>query len=134
MAKMKAKGIECPFCALKLTENRLPSNRLAIVVQDKYPLSRGHHLIMPRRHVSRMVDLKPAERTALWGLIPKVLKVLSKRYSPDGFNIGLNDGVAAGQTVPHLHLHVIPRYKGDVKDPRGGVRWVLRKKAKYWKD
>ncbi|HBL18303.1 MAG TPA: HIT family protein [Elusimicrobia bacterium] len=124
----------CPFCALKTTGNRLPSNRLAIVVEDKYPISRGHTLIIPRRHVSRVAALKSIERAALWGLIPKVLQVLSKRYSPNGFNIGLNDGIAAGQTVPHLHLHIIPRYKGDVKDPRGGVRWVLRKKAKYWKD
>ena len=124
----------CPFWALKTTGNRLPSNRLAIVVEDKYPISRGHTLIIPRRHVSRVAALKSIERAALWGLIPTVLQVVSKRYSPNGFNIGLNDGIAAGQTVPHLHLHIIPRYKGDVKDPRGGVRWVLRKKAKYWKD
>lgn len=80
------------------------------------------------------MDTTAAERTALWALVPEALERLTKEHSPDGFNIGLNDGPAAGQTIGHLHLHVIPRYKGDAPDPRGGVRWILPAKAKYWAD
>lgn len=74
------------------------------------------------------------ERAAVWALAGKVRASLSRKYRPAGFNIGLNDGAAAGQTIGHAHVHVIPRYQGDLKDPRGGVRWVLPRKAKYWKD
>ena len=70
----------------------------------------------------------------VWGLVASVRQLLLDRYQPDGFNIGVNDGLAAGQTVEHAHIHLIPRYVGDVADPRGGVRWIIEKNAKYWKE
>ena len=70
----------------------------------------------------------------MWALAGRVRDLLRAELDPDGFNIGLNEGSAAGQTVPHAHIHVIPRREGDVLDPRGGVRWVLPEKAPYWED
>jgi diadenosine tetraphosphate (Ap4A) HIT family hydrolase len=74
------------------------------------------------------------EVAALWEAVQQARAQLLKEFSPDGFNIGINDGLAAGQTILHLHIHIIPRYKGDMPDPRGGIRWIFPKKAKYWKD
>lgn len=72
------------------------------------------------------------EQLHLLGLINKAKELISQSYRPDGYNVGINNGAAAGQTVPHVHIHVIPRYDGDVEDPRGGVRWVIPSKANYW--
>lgn len=119
----------CPFCAKRGTH----SSRRAKAFPDIYPISRGHYLLVPRKHVGNLFKLTEAERAAVWALAGKVRAFLSRKYRPAGFNIGLNDGAAAGQTIGHAHVHVIPRYKGDLKDPRGGVRWVIPKKAKYWK-
>jgi diadenosine tetraphosphate (Ap4A) HIT family hydrolase len=94
----------------------------------------GHTLIVPRRHVGSVYGLSAVEQEAIWTLVARVREELLTRLAPDGFNIGLNDGLAAGQTVPHAHVHVIPRWNGDVPDPRGGVRWVVADKARYWKD
>ena len=129
----KTSGSTCAFCTLKPSQFVAASD-LAVAIKDQYPISPGHVLIVPRRHVAAFMNATEAERSALWALVPKVLERLRKEHSPDGFNIGLNDGPAAGQTIGHLHLHVIPRYKGDAADPRGGVRWILPAKAKYWAD
>ena len=86
----------------------------------------------PRAHAASIFDLSPMERSGLWKLVGQVREELKQKYAPDAFNIGINDGFAAGQTVPHAHIHIIPRRKGDVPDPRGGVRWVIPEKAKYW--
>jgi len=102
------------------------------VIRDKYPVSRGHTLVLPKKHKQYLTDLTPYEYRELWLNIKKVIILLKKEYMADGFNIGINDGAAAGQTIGHLHVHIIPRYKGDVRDPRGGVRWILPKKANYW--
>ena len=75
-----------------------------------------------------------AEGVALREALLQARTPLLKEFSPDGFNIGINDGLAAGQTILHLHIHIIPRYKGDMPDPRGGIRWIFPEKAKYWKD
>ena len=101
---------------------------------DGYPVSPGHALIVPKRHVREWFDIDQDEQTAVVNAISKVRQEIESRYSPAAYNIGINSGEAAGQTVPHLHVHVIPRYDGDVKDPRGGVRWIIPDKAAYWEE
>jgi diadenosine tetraphosphate (Ap4A) HIT family hydrolase len=107
-------------------------SELALAILDGFPLAEGHTLVVPRRHVAGLFDLTDAERAAVWALVARVRELLATEMTPDGFNIGLNDGPAAGQTVMHAHVHVIPRRTGDVPDPRGGVRWVLPARAAYW--
>ena len=106
---------------------------MALALRDAFPISEGHTLVVPRRHVASLFDLTPEEQTELWQLVAHVRAELVDKFHPDAFNIGINDGEAAGQTVPHAHIHVIPRYHGDLADPRGGVRWVIPEKAAYWK-
>jgi diadenosine tetraphosphate (Ap4A) HIT family hydrolase len=108
-------------------------NELAVAIHDGFPVSPGHCLIVSRRHVASFFDTTDEERIALLELLDKVQKILLRERRPDGFNIGINDGTAAGQTVMHLHIHLIPRYSGDTDDPRGGVRWVMPEMAPYWK-
>ena len=98
---------------------------------DKYPVNKGHTLVVPKRVVASYFDLSVKEQTACWIMVNKVKEELQKRYSPDGFNVGININEDAGQTIPHCHIHVIPRYKGDVEQPRGGVRGVIPSKRSY---
>ncbi len=113
----------CPFCSL---EPRVVSrNDLAVAVRDLEPASRGHTLIIPKRHCQSFFDLTAAEAQACYALLQQEQKALSEQYRPDGFNVGVNDGVAAGQAREHTHIHLIPRYQGDHPDPRGGVRHVI---------
>ena len=121
----------CAFCALP-NERIINSNIFGVVVRDGFPISEGHTLIIPKRHIGSFFELDVQERDALFSLLDQEKAVLSDKHSPDGFNIGINDGPAAGQTIAHLHIHLIPRYKGDLPDPRGGVRWIIPSKAKYW--
>jgi diadenosine tetraphosphate (Ap4A) HIT family hydrolase len=122
----------CPFCTLP-PEQIIDSDDLALVIRDGYPVSPGHTLVIPKRHIDSWFEITQAEQQALLDLLAKAKKVLETEFMPDGYNIGINDGPTAGQTVPHLHMHLIPRYKGDQEDPRGGVRWVMPGKAKYWR-
>lgn len=112
----------------------LASDELFAVVQDKFPISPGHTLIIARRPVGRYADLTAQEKARLLALIDWTQEHLTTHLkpAPDAFNFGLNDGPAAGQTMPQLHFHVIPRYAGDVPDPRGGIRHIIPSKAKYW--
>ena len=121
----------CPFCGLD-EAGLLTRNALAVVKSDAYPLTKGHALVIPRRHVASFFDCSADERVAMMQLIDEVKVLLDRQHAPDGYNIGLNNGIAAGQTVMHVHMHVIPRYAGDVADPRGGVRWIFPEKAAYW--
>jgi diadenosine tetraphosphate (Ap4A) HIT family hydrolase len=121
----------CPFCTLP-PERIIDSNDLALVIRDGYPVSPGHTLVIPKRHIGSWFEITQAEQQALLDLLAKAKAVLVTEFKPDGYNIGINDGPTAGQTVPHLHMHLIPRYKGDQEDPRGGVRWIIPEKAKYW--
>ncbi len=105
----------------------------AIAFADAFPLAEGHMLVAPRKHVSSIYELTGPEQAAIWKLVAEVRERLLTGLKPDGFNIGLNDGLAAGQTVDHAHVHVIPRRQGDVPDPRGGIRWVIADNAPYWK-
>ncbi|MBN1423214.1 HIT family protein [Candidatus Fermentibacteria bacterium] len=114
----------------------LAEDDLFIVARDKFPVSPGHTLVIVRRVVSRFLDLTAEEKTRLLRWIDWSVAHLQNTLNPrpDGFNIGLNDGPAAGQTIAQLHVHIIPRYRGDIPDPRGGVRHVIPQKAKYWSD
>ena len=120
-----------PCCHLG-PERIAASNTTGLIVRDAYPVTPGHTLIIPRRHVGSFFDLTPEERTGLLALVDETRAGLERCHQPQGYNIGINDGPAAGQTVPHLHIHLIPRYIGDQADPRGGVRWIIPDKADYW--
>ncbi|HCW0157068.1 HIT family protein [Pseudomonas aeruginosa] len=123
--------IACPFCTLP-SSRVLGENLHAFWIRDGYPISPGHSLIIPKRHVGSFFEATPEERAALLALLDEARSNVEKEYQPDGYNIGINDSAAAGQTVPHLHIHLIPRFHGDMKDPRGGVRWIIPAKADYW--
>lgn len=121
----------CLFCCLP--ESRvLLRNETVIVVRDAFPVTRGHTLVIPLRHVESFFDTSAEERAAMFELLDAAKQQLQTEYAPAGFNIGINDGAAAGQTIRHLHMHLIPRYAGDRPDPRGGVRWIIPEKADYW--
>src|SRR5271157_4652570 len=119
----------CPFCSLPKERIWLEGGA-AVAVLDGFPISDGHSLVIPKRHVELLFDLPDEELAQLWSLVAKVRQLLKRKYQPDGFNIGVNEGRAAGQTISHAHIHVIPRRTGDVPDPRGGIRWVIPAKAK----
>lgn len=102
------------------------------MIRDLYPVSPGHTLVIPRRHIRSFFEARESERMALLRALDWAKQRIDAEFSPGSYNIGINDGPAAGQTVPHLHIHLIPRYVGDAADPRGGVRWVVPGKAKYW--
>jgi diadenosine tetraphosphate (Ap4A) HIT family hydrolase len=113
-------------------ERIVDQNDLALVIRDGFPVSPGHTLLMPKRHVGSFFELDDDEVSALMALLKTAKANLDKELNPDDYNIGINDGPQAGQTVPHVHIHLIPRFAGDVKDPRGGVRWLIPGKANYW--
>ena len=121
----------CPFCHLEKSRITL-DNDSAVAFIDAFPVTEGHTLIVPKRHVVSLFDLSEAELSEVWKLVSLVRGKLMGELKTDGFNIGVNDGPAAGQTVMHAHVHVIPRRKNDVADSRGGIRWVMPNKAAYW--
>ena len=110
---------------------RLFENEIGFVIYDGFPVSEGHCLIIPKRVYPDYFDSTPEEIKGLNELIFMTKEFLDKEYKPTGYNIGVNSGEDSGQTVFHLHIHLIPRYKGDVEDPRGGVRGVIPSKQKY---
>lgn len=121
---------ECVFCSLPV-KDIIVENQLAVAIFDKFPVNKGHVLIIPKRHFSNLFDTTYDEIVDIWKLVEAVKDDLNNRYQPDGFNIGVNVGEAAGQTVLHLHVHVIPRYIGDVSDPRGGIRKIKKSLVPY---
>lgn len=123
--------MECVFCTLPL-ERVIHENWSAVAIRDGYPVSAGHTLAIPKRHVGSFFQLTIQERMDILTLLDDAKFVVDQEFHPQGYNIGINDGQSAGQTVSHVHVHLIPRYDGDLPDPRGGVRWVLPRKAKYW--
>jgi diadenosine tetraphosphate (Ap4A) HIT family hydrolase len=120
----------CPFCAPPEARVFYRSD-IVVGLWDSYPVSPGHALLVPCRHVPTWFDASENERAALLALLDVAKAEIDKRFRPDGYNIGINCGAAAGQTVFHLHVHLIPRFAGDVADPRGGVRYVIPAKANY---
>ncbi len=129
----KTESQECPFCTLD-KKFIIAENEYFLAIRDGFPVSRGHTLLIPRRHAASWFDLTADEVTAMTSLLVLVKSSLDTEFSPAGYNIGWNDGAQAGQTVMHFHLHLIPRYPGDVRDPRGGIRWIFPDKAQYWQD
>jgi len=121
----------CPFCTLP-RERIVTNNELAFVIRDAFPVSPGHTLVIPKRHVATFFDTTIEERLSMFELMDDAKRELDRELHPAAYNIGVNDGPAAGQTVPHLHIHLIPRYTGDNTDPRGGIRHIFPGKAKYW--
>lgn len=121
----------CPFCTVP-RDRILFESESGLVIRDAYPVSPGHTLVIPKRHVASLFDCSEAEQASLLKLLNLARMDLGREFQVSGFNVGINDGAAAGQTVMHLHMHLIPRYPGDAPDPRGGVRWVLPDKAAYW--
>ena len=121
---------KCPFC--KSEKISKISNTLAFALKDKFPVTESHYLIIPRRHIASFFELGTSEQKACMNLLTEIKEKLSKDDSTiTGFNIGINDSQDAGQTIPHCHIHLIPRRKGDVANPRGGIRNVIPGKANY---
>ena len=125
--------MDCFFCHLDDTKI-ISQDDLVITIRDGFPISPGHTLIIPKRHIASFFAATDTEHKALLQALTIAKTELEQKYAPDGYNIGINDGIAAGQTIQHLHIHLIPRYAGDCPDPRGGVRWLFPEKAVYWKD
>ena len=122
---------DSPFSPLPLDRIVLETKN-TVAFYDLHPLTEGHALVVPKTTVASFYDLDAPIQAEVWETVRRVRDVLAARLHPDGFNIGINDGAASGQTVAHAHVHVIPRYAGDAPDPRGGIRWILPAKARYW--
>ena len=128
MNKNKEKG--CPFC--KIQDDIIAKNNFAIAIADKYPVTKDHALIVPLRHKASFFALDFDETNACLALVNQIRQlILEKDKTVTGFNVGINDGIDAGQTVFHCHIHLIPRRKGDVPDPRGGVRNIIPSRTGY---
>jgi diadenosine tetraphosphate (Ap4A) HIT family hydrolase len=126
--------VTCPFCDPAVDRIAL-DGPVTRVLWDLYPVTRGHMLIVPRRHVARWADATSEECAALLADVDRAQALVRSRDpTVEGFNVGWNDGPVAGQTIMHLHVHVIPRRAGDVEDPRGGIRWLIPERARYWTD
>jgi diadenosine tetraphosphate (Ap4A) HIT family hydrolase len=124
----------CPFCNIEKTADKsriVYQDDTWIAIYDNYPVSQGHVLLIPKRHVETFFNLNMIELGSLGVTIGIIKMILDKKFHPDGYNIGANCGEAAGQTVMHCHIHIIPRYKGDMDNPRGGVRGCIPEKQKY---
>ncbi len=122
---------ECLFCNLDSSREIITESELAFAIYDKYPVNKGHALIIPKRHCSSYFELTAEEQTSCWQMVNELKNFLSEEFNPDGFNIGININEEAGQTIPHMHIHLIPRYKGDITQPEGGVRGVIPEKRLY---
>ncbi len=121
----------CPFCNPDGGREMIVESAMAYSIYDKFPVSEGHSLIIPKKHCSDYFELTFKEQSACWFMLNVVKQILIKNFNPDGFNIGININEAAGQTIPHVHIHIIPRYSGDVNEPQGGVRGVIPEKKEY---
>ena len=123
---------ECLFCKWKDEKEKIIlENEYAFARFDEFPVNKGHILFMTKRHVSDFFGTTLEEKNAIFELMEKAKEIIDKEYKPDGYNIGMNCGEAAGQSVMHIHIHLIPRYKGDVENPRGGIRGVIPKNQSY---
>ena len=121
----------CKFCEIIKNKQFLIENDLAVAFYDSYPVSDGHALIIPKRHVETYFDLSEEEIKAMLSLSKEMKKIIDDKYHPDGYNVGFNVDEAGGQTVFHAHMHIIPRYKGDIENPRGGIRKIIKMKTNY---
>jgi len=122
--------MECIFCK-KYNFNIICENNLAYAIYDKYPVNKGHILVIPNRHVDNFFYLNDNEIKAIFNLLKKTKSILNNKYNTDAYNIGINIGKYAGQTINHVHIHLIPRYKGDIDNPAGGVRKLIKELVPY---
>jgi len=122
---------ECFFCNCINNKDYLLENNYAIARFDDFPVNNGHLEVIPKRHIKDWWETTKEERIAIFELIDEAKKIIDEKYAPDGYNIGMNLGEYAGQSIMHLHVHLIPRYKGDVESPRGGIRGVIANKQNY---
>jgi diadenosine tetraphosphate (Ap4A) HIT family hydrolase len=118
----------CPFCG---NPKKVIQNELAFAHYDSYPVSPGHCLVITHRHIAGYFDATAEEKSAIWALVDEMKTIIDNEFKPDGYNVGINIGGSAGQSIPHLHIHMIPRYEGDIENPQGGVRGVIPHKQKY---
>lgn len=122
--------MNCIFC--DIDNSRIESeNETAYAIYDGFPVNKGHMLIIPKKHIKDYFEINEQDKVGLWQLVDECKKIVDKEFNPDGYNIGINCGEAAGQTVMHSHIHLIPRYTGDIENPRGGVRGVITEKRIY---
>lgn len=122
---------DCPFCNPDAERELIVESATAYAMYDKFPVSNGHALIIPKKHCTDYFELTFKEQSACWFMLKRVKEHIFEKFNPEGFNVGINVGEAAGQTISHVHIHLIPRNKGDVTNPRGGVRGVIPKKRIY---
>ena len=124
--------MSCLFCdRIASNSDILFENEFVVAIADGYPVSKGHLLIIPKRHIETYFEATKAEKCAIDQAIMTLKHRTDNLYQPDGYNIGINNGLASGQSIMHLHVHLIPRYHGDCKNPRGGVRGVITEKQSY---
>ena len=122
----------CMFCEYCSDKSKvIKETDLIYAIYDSYPVNQGHILIIPKRHIENFFETSNEERNEINSMLIDLKLLLDQKYKPDGYNIGINNGKAAGQTIMHLHVHLIPRYDGDMSDPKGGVRGVIPSKQKY---
>jgi diadenosine tetraphosphate (Ap4A) HIT family hydrolase len=121
----------CPFCTEINRDHIISESNHSLAILDRYPVSYGHTLIILKRHCPDYFNLSKSEQRDLWNMVSEVQERMTITFKPDGFNVGINISEAAGQTVPHVHIHLIPRYHGDTEDPRGGIRHCIRGKGYY---
>ncbi|MEI8054127.1 MAG: HIT family protein [Bacteroidota bacterium] len=119
----------CPFCNVE--REIILETEMSFAIYDAFPVNEGHALIIPKRHTANYFDLTNEEQADCFELLNRVKFIVQEKYNPAGFNVGININEAAGQTVPHVHIHLIPRYEGDVEEPRGGVRGVVPGRRHY---
>jgi len=122
---------ECRFCVSKPGRRVIAESEYGFAAYDLHPASPGHFLVIPHRHFASYFDINDDELVDLWKLVARGKEICDKDHNPDGYNVGINVGTAAGQSIHHLHIHVIPRYFGDVENPKGGVRGVIADKKLY---
>lgn len=122
--------MSCIFCEYD-KEEYVAENDLCFAIFDKFPVNEGHALIIPKRHFQNYFDATKKEIAAMYDLSQEVKKIIDDKYSPDGYNVGVNVNHEGGQTIMHLHMHIIPRYKGDIEDPRGGIRRIKKQLVFY---
>ncbi len=120
---------QCPFCNIE--REIITENNRSVAIYDGYPVSKGHALIIPKLHCANYFELSLEDQYACITLLNETKNIIQSKYNPDGFNVGININEVAGQTIPHVHIHLIPRYSGDVERPKGGVRGVIPGKKEY---
>lgn len=122
---------DCPFCKVEPSRIRFETE-VGRAIRDLFPVADGHTLVIPRRHIGSIYEMTADEQDEIWDLTRRTRDLLIREVRPDGFTIGLNEGLAAGQSVAHANIHIVPRFLGDVPDPTGGIRAIFPHKARYW--